>query len=860
MDVVSTCPLSAWGFVWQTSAGATAQTVVVKATFQLTPGESVLAKEQDGAVEEDEFWDDDPTRSVRVASDKVPYKARADVMLVGHAYAPEKQPVRSLPVRLVVGELDKSIEVWCDRVFRAQDGQLLEGQRFVKMPLRWERAAGGPETNNPVGVRFDAPPNSFGMIAIPNLQPPGIFVSQRSDTFVPVCFAPIGGGWPSRVAKLGPLAGAFASPGWETRPLPQLPDYGYFQAAPRDQQLVEIRPNERLVLENLHPEHPRLVTSLPGISPKVSVERATGERESVKLVADTLWIDTDRGVCVVVWRGMIGLRHAAEAGRIVVTLDGEVVEELDDEDLLKTIPPAAVKGAAAGGADEDDLASMTLAPGFDLSRALAPVMPFLGQDKPQPPAATAPESRAADPSLPFGNPGGLAALRSGEPAPPPVSADSTMYVPMRKPSAPAIPAVAPPVPPTPPVVNPPPPVAPPPMVTRPPVVDAIAPPIGPSAWSAGAKETTPAPTLGQMMAQAQSEAPKAKEAPPALAMTAAKPEVAPPAVVDEAAAKRGWKPVGATSGDGSKGPPLSPNPVLSGAAAASDAAAAAAKPKDGGDKKAYASTAPVSPPKAVIELLWYDPAALPRIRRQPGWKEVLGQIKGKAFEDELSGDSPPEKRQEARDRRDVAGLLARGDAVDMAGIQAALANAVTEDGTFVPPLVLVAGDLEFPFDELETLKANMAALAPLASGDKALKEQLDTTEELLKTPWLKGASGIAEGLTAKLKEVFGRGNRVLPPRYLEGHTERMLLEQRAYQKRTVLGKTCIRSLLHVPGVQGGVPVYLPEALGQELPAFQRFAVRMVGEVRGRVEQYEGQEVAVRGVGVGRAVALTMRRV
>jgi hypothetical protein len=194
----------------------------------------------------------------------------------------------------------------------------------------------------------------------------------------------------------------------------------------------------------------------------------------------------------------------------------------------------------------------------------------------------------------------------------------------------------------------------------------------------------------------------------------------------------------------------------------------------------------------------------------------------------------------------------------MAGIEAALASAVTEDGTFVPPLVLAAGELEFPFDELETLKATMAALSPLASGDKRLKETLDTTEELLKTPWLKGASGIAEGLTAKLKEVYGQGNRMLPPRYLENHTERILLEQRAYQKRTVLGKVCIRSLLSVPGAQGGVPVYLPESLGQELPSFQRLSVRVIGEVRGRVDQYEAQEVAMRGVAVGRARGLGRR--
>lgn len=858
MEVRALCPLVAWGFVWQWSAGRFGQTVVVKATFRLAPDRCQLADVHDALVEDDVYAEGDPRRSLMVPSDKVPHKPHADVMLVGHAYAPKKQPVRSLMARLVVGSLDKSIEVWCDRGFRLQDGQLREGPRFSKMPLCWERAAGGPETSNPVGIRFDAEPDAYGLVTIPNLQPPGMHVSQRSDTFAPVCFAPISATWPSRTTTLGRLAGTFSSYKWDTRPIPDGLDFAYFQAAPPDQQIAAIRPNERIILENLHPDHPRLVTSLPELQPKVVAERGTGERENVTLSADTLRIDTDRGVCVVVWRGTVWLSSATEAGRIVVTLDDGAIEELDESDLLNTIPPTAAKQQDVQADDAEDLAGTTLAPGFDMLKVLGPVMPFLGQDKPQAgQMSSTPETRLAGVGLPFGNTGGLAGLRAVD-LPPPVSAASTIYAPIKDVvSAPAIPASSSP---SLPVVPPPvsvPAVVPPPMVTAPPMVEPIAPATGASAWAAGLKDNAPAPTMGQMMAQAQQEGSKPLDAAPVLAV-APKQEHDVPSVIDEAAAKRGWKPVTAKAGDGSKGPPLVPNAVLMGAAAASDAAAGD-RPKGTSERRVVVASAPVIPPKAVIELLWFDPAAMPRIRRNAGWKEILGQIKSKAFEDELSGDSPPEKRQEARDKRDVAGLLARGDATDMAGLNLALANAVTEDGTFIPPLVLLAGDLEFPFDELETLKATMAALTPLASGDKPLKEQLDTTEELLKTPWLKGASGIAEGLTAKLKEVYGRGNRVLPPRYLEGHTERMLLEQRAYQKRTVLGKTCIRSLLHMPGVQGGIPVYLPEALGQELPAFQRFAVRMIGEVRGRVDQYEAQDVAVRGVGVGRAIPGPARR-
>jgi hypothetical protein len=221
MNVVSLCPLKTSGFEWQSPHGARALTVLCKATFDLSPGEARLAEEQEVLSDEDVYWDDDPSRSLCYSTDIVPYKPRADVVLVGHAYAPRQQPTRSFRARLIVGEIDKSIEVWCHRGYRAQDGQVLEGQRITKMDLRWERASGGPETNNPVGKRFDGPPDAYGTVWIGNLQPPGLHIASHLDTFTPVCFAPIAPTWPSRVQKLHRHARSFAAQGWQDAPLPE---------------------------------------------------------------------------------------------------------------------------------------------------------------------------------------------------------------------------------------------------------------------------------------------------------------------------------------------------------------------------------------------------------------------------------------------------------------------------------------------------------------------------------------------------------------------------------------------------------------------------------------------------------------
>jgi len=190
MDIVSTCPLRVASRAWPSARGGFTLTVVCKATYRLLPGTSPLADAQDEPNEEDNHWDDDPARSLYAPSDLVPFKPRADVVLVGHAFAPGRAPVASIVARLVVGEIDKAVEAFGDRFF-SQDGQLHEGPRIAKVPLLYERAAGGVGTRNPVGVRLDGPPDIYGRTALPNLQPPGLHVTKPGDFIAPIGFGPI---------------------------------------------------------------------------------------------------------------------------------------------------------------------------------------------------------------------------------------------------------------------------------------------------------------------------------------------------------------------------------------------------------------------------------------------------------------------------------------------------------------------------------------------------------------------------------------------------------------------------------------------------------------------------------------------
>src|ERR1700679_3920817 len=102
MEVASAGPLPVGSVVWQAWSGAFVLTVVCKATFRLRPVESPLADAQDPIVDVDRYWNDDPREALRAATDLVPFKRRADIVLVGHAYAPRGVPARSVLTRLCV--------------------------------------------------------------------------------------------------------------------------------------------------------------------------------------------------------------------------------------------------------------------------------------------------------------------------------------------------------------------------------------------------------------------------------------------------------------------------------------------------------------------------------------------------------------------------------------------------------------------------------------------------------------------------------------------------------------------------------------------------------------------------------------
>jgi hypothetical protein len=849
MEVVSLSPLPVASRVWQARPGAFVLTFVCKATFTLAPGELELAPEQDPVRDADCPWSASVT-SLYAASDLVPGKPRADVVLVGNAYAPEGAPASHLVARLSIAEVDKSIEVWTNRTLDAT-GALVEGPPFTHVPLLYERAAGGPGTSNPVGLSPDER-DGYGAITLPNLIAPGARVGSNEARLEPIGFGPVAATWPTRASRLGRMAQGWVPDRWDAEPLPAGFDMAYFNVAPPDQQPAALHGNEKLILENLHQEHRRLVMTLPGLRLSTQVEGAGGSR-SFGLACDTLWIDTGRGICTLTYRGRVALSSPTEQGRVRVSLEEREAlrpaHDIDEPTATGLVIPRGSEGSPLGAHDAR--------PGFRLGTALGPgrqatavfphrsgsALPFKPAAPPPPPPPPPPTRETAQ-SWPEPRPEGAHASAlpfrpAGTSVPPPW--------PPNRPGAPSAPGEARRTPLPPPLAPPPP-----------------------------AQRVVPPPPPIAMVPLASSPAPSASVAPPPPIVVAPSPIESPSTIGSRAASSPGlvqspWAMPPATAGLGTIAPvvaaaaasPPAPGDFRNGAAAM--AASNAAAGVSGG---AYAAepARPVSalvvparpPPKEVkepvevIDLVFFDAESLPRIRRVPAWKKLLAELDERPLDADDDDPAAAKDPTAVEDRREISELLVRGTPSAAAELDAAVTRAVREDGRFFAPLVILAGELATPFDEVETLRATVTTISPLVAADENLRAQIDVAQDFLKLSGPLGASP-AEGLTRRVRDAFHQGKRAVEPGYLDQATERSLLEQRAYQRRTILGSRRLRALFYFPS--GGAPLvtYLSDASAPHLPLYPRFKARLIARVHLPMDRHEQSALALEALALARIV-------
>jgi hypothetical protein len=310
---------------------------VVKATFELSPqGKLTLAEEQEPLELAGKKWDEADESSDRYEPEAAFFKPATDVVLVGHARAPERN-TRELLVALKVGALQRGVRVIGDRAWFKTMGSIAmtKPAPFERIPLRYERAFGGwdrshPdaakhtfEPRNPVGTGFRAAGSRFEEgVRLPNLEDPTQLVKEWGDRPAPAGFGFISPHWQPRAAFAGTYDAA-----WEKSRKPLLPkdfDRRFLNAASPG--LVApgyLQGNESVVIANATPEG-RLAFSLPGLPPpRVQVFRKRGSDEELELRLDTVIIDTDAMRLFLLWRGLLVLaREPADVEAIEAASPG----------------------------------------------------------------------------------------------------------------------------------------------------------------------------------------------------------------------------------------------------------------------------------------------------------------------------------------------------------------------------------------------------------------------------------------------------------------------------------------------------------------------------------------------------------
>lgn len=132
-------------------------------------------------------------------------------------------------------------------------------------------------------------------------------------------------------------------------------DYGQYQRAPKSSQIKSIAPDAPVELVGLNADAERKSFQLPGFLPLVYVEGTSWNRDPLHMTCDTLWLDTDRELMVLVWRSVILFdRENDRVERLFVTL-GQAGKRGDFADIWRELP-RAVYGYAAEPEflDEDD--------------------------------------------------------------------------------------------------------------------------------------------------------------------------------------------------------------------------------------------------------------------------------------------------------------------------------------------------------------------------------------------------------------------------------------------------------------------------------------------------------------------------
>jgi hypothetical protein len=285
--------------------------ILVRATFNIGK-QWTLADEQLPPVEADEYWTEPAKSSIKYPSDYHVGKPSSDIIMLGHACAPNNQEVAQLDVSLTVGQVHKTIRVFGDRKW--QDGRMTAPQPFKTMAMVYEKAYGGVhivdgqvvavEARNPVGRGFAGQRKAEEMngVPLPNLEDPNNLITDPMQQPEPACFGVVAPHWMPRSQYAGTYDEA-----WQTQRAPYLPkdfDKKFFSMAhPELVYPTYLQGGEPIEITNMHPRG-TISFNLPKVKLKTDVT-IVGSSVQPNFNLETLVIEPNQLKLGMLWRAAV---------------------------------------------------------------------------------------------------------------------------------------------------------------------------------------------------------------------------------------------------------------------------------------------------------------------------------------------------------------------------------------------------------------------------------------------------------------------------------------------------------------------------------------------------------------------------
>lgn len=254
---------------------------------------------------------------------------------------------------------------------------------------------------------------------------------------------------------------------------------------------------------------------------------------------------------------------------------------------------------------------------------------------------------------------------------------------------------------------------------------------------------------------------------------------------------------------------------------------------------------------SAFTLLWYEKQAASALRAERQFESIWADLSARGFDPDLDDEELSENPADVEERRDVFEVLAAGTAVDSYRAQELLSSAVNADGALNHPVVVLKGQLDFPFEELDELKAIVSAATPYTNKDAAALELLRHAREFLSADGQPCAGAAIRSWIEQITSLYERRS-LLVPGFLAQQARAALLTNRCYQLRPVFGGEYRRTLLQTSRTEAPLPVYLKKDVAALLPAVQFQNVVLLGELHPPIDDADSAPLAVRVVALASA--------